>query len=414
MPAWTPALPIRARPGREGEAWRLLVLLFTEALSSYMLRPVVPLLAVALGAGPAIAGTLLATQEAVSALVRIPAGAMAVVVGRRSVLLVCFVGGMLAAALFVLAPSIGWLFLAQVLWGASTASFWPVQWAYLTDLAMPQQNAAVVGFGMGVSGLGLLVGPLAGGAAADAWGMRAPFALVGFLMVASFAVVWMLPRWTGRTAAGELLLLGAARAGRRALAMLRHRPVAASCAGSFINQTVDGASTVFIPLQLHAAGLPIAAIGALITMRKATTVLMRFLFPALNRRLPLSAIVAAGFALDLGGLTAFALAGQWWWLALAALVSGTGGGVGEPAAKTLVANSTRDEQRDLGLSVEGTALVIGRATGAVGLGVLAATAGVTSAMLAAMLMLAGLATGVALWWRQVERPRPAAAMAFGN
>jgi predicted MFS family arabinose efflux permease len=401
--------PVQPLPGREVEARRLAVLLFGEGLSANMLRPIVPLLATAIGAGPAVAGTLLATQELTAACVRIPAAVTSVAVGRRRLLLWCFVSGAVTCAIFVAAPAVGVLFVAQALWGASTASFWPVQWAYLTTLMPPGQYAKVMGYGLGVSGVGLVLGPIVAGTLADLWGLRVPFVVVGVWMLIALAMVLGVPA-AGRVAGGDLWG-DIARSTRRALRLLRSMPVLASCAGSFLSQAADGVATVLIPLHLHASGYPIAFIGAVVTTRKVMTVATRFLFSALTQRLGLVGVVGLGLALDLAGIAGLVWFEGWAGLLFAAFVSGLGGGAGEPAAKTLVVQRTEGDERELGLSVEGTALVLGRAAGAAGFGLLIAAAGAVNAAVAACAALAVLGVGVVWWWAALlgksARPVPA-------
>jgi predicted MFS family arabinose efflux permease len=401
--------PVRPLPGREGEARRLAVLLFGEGLSANMLRPIVPLLATAIGAGPAVAGTLLAAQELTAAFVRIPAAVTSVAFGRRQLLLWCFASGAVTCAIFAVAPAVGMLFLAQALWGASTASFWPVQWAYLTTLMPPGHYAKVMGYGLGISGVGLVLGPIVAGALADLWGLRLPFIVVGAWMLVALGMIWTLP--AAERAAGGHLWAEMVHSTRRAFRLVRSMPVLASCAGSFLTQAADGVATVLIPLHLHAAGYPIAFIGAVVTTRKVMTVATRFLFSALAQRLGLVGVVGLGLILDLIGLAGLVWIEGWIGVLVAAFISGLGGGAGEPAAKTLVVQRTSGEERELGLSVEGTALVLGRAAGAAGIGVLIAALGAVSATIAACVAIAAAGAAVVWWWALLHRPaaRPAAA-----
>jgi MFS family permease len=401
--------PVRPLPGREAEARRLAVLLFGEGLSANMLRPIVPLLATAIGAGPAVAGTLVATQEFAAAFVRIPAAVTSVAVGRRRLLLWCFICGAVTCAIFAVAPAVGVLYVAQALWGASTASFWPVQWAYLTTLMPSGQYAKVMGYGLGISGIGVVLGPIVAGGLADLLGLRLPFVVVGAWMLAALAMVLGFPT-AERLASGDLLG-ELVRSTRRALRLLRSMPVLASCAGSFLSLAADGVASVLIPLHLHATGYPIAFIGTVITTRKVLTVATRFLFSTLTQRLGLVGVVGLGLILDLVGIAGLVWFNGWAGLLFAAGISGLGGGAGEPAAKTLVVQRTGGEERELGLSVEGTALVLGRAAGAAGIGVLIASVGAVRGTLAACLALAILSAGVVWWWAMLHRPvvEPAAA-----
>jgi predicted MFS family arabinose efflux permease len=392
--------PVRPLPGREGEARRLGFLLLTEALVANMLRPIVPLLATSLGSNTAVAGTLLAMQEVTASFVRIPAAVAGVAIGRRLLLLTCFAMGAATCAIFGLAPAVGMLFVAQALWGASTAAFWPAQWAYLTSLMPKGQYARVLGYGMGISGTGVVIGPLISGPIADLWGLRAPFVVVGVWMLVAAGLAWTFPR---EPRAGGNVGAGLAASARRTIALLRFQPVLASGAGSLLTQVADGVVIVLIPLYLHAAGYSVAFIGAVVTARKIMSVTTRFLFSTFARRFGLPGVVALGLGLDLVGVAGLVWLEGWVPLIVAAMVSGLGSGAGEPAAKTLAVQRTDGEDRDLALGIEGTALVMGRAAGSAGIGILAQALGLVRATLVICIALAALGVAIVWWWFRIDQ-----------
>jgi EmrB/QacA subfamily drug resistance transporter len=88
--------------------------------------------------------------------------------GRRRVLLVGLAGFTAASAACALAPSIGWLIAARTVQGAGGALIMPLAMALVSAAFPPAERARAMGLFVGLLGLGVVGGPVVGGAVAEA------------------------------------------------------------------------------------------------------------------------------------------------------------------------------------------------------------------------------------------------------
>jgi MFS transporter, DHA1 family, tetracycline resistance protein len=171
----------------------LLFILLTVALDSMgmgILAPVTPQLILELsGAGLAQAavfgGWLTAAFAAMQFLAGPLLGSLSDRLGRRPVLLVSLAAFGLSYVLMGIAPTLAWLFAAQLLtglFGATPAT----AGAYIADVTPPAQRARHFGSLAAAFGTGLIIGPAAGGLLA-AHGTRVPFFVAAALSLATVA-----------------------------------------------------------------------------------------------------------------------------------------------------------------------------------------------------------------------------------
>ncbi|MCC7462810.1 MAG: MFS transporter [Gammaproteobacteria bacterium] len=171
----------------------LLFILLTVALDSMgmgILSPVTPKLILELsGAGLAQAavfgGWLTAAFAGMQFLAGPVLGSLSDRLGRRPVLLVSLAAFGLSYVLMGLAPTLAWLFAAQLLtglFGATPAT----AGAYIADVTPPAERARHFGTLAAAFGTGLIIGPAAGGLLAE-HGTRVPFFAAAALSLAAVA-----------------------------------------------------------------------------------------------------------------------------------------------------------------------------------------------------------------------------------
>lgn len=141
--------------------------------------PVLPLYARDFGVSTAVVGLTFTAFGLARLVLNIPAGIWADRGGRRSLL----IGGPLVTAVGMigsgLAPTI-WVLLAwRLVAGAGSALYMTGAQIYLIDIAVDDQRARYIATNQGALLLGVSVGPAVGGLLADAYGLRAPFLVVG-------------------------------------------------------------------------------------------------------------------------------------------------------------------------------------------------------------------------------------------
>ena len=114
------------------------------AYSSYAIcrTPLLPLFARDLGADPPLVGVVVGASTLTGVFVKLPAGALSDVLGRRALLVA---GALVFAALpftYLAVAGLGVLIALRVLHGSATAIFGPVASASLSDLAPPHRRGA--------------------------------------------------------------------------------------------------------------------------------------------------------------------------------------------------------------------------------------------------------------------------------
>jgi DHA1 family tetracycline resistance protein-like MFS transporter len=118
-------------------------------------------------------------------------GALSDQFGRRPVLLLSLLGTGLSYLGLALAPSLPWIFAAQILNGLTGASFAVVS-AYIADISKPENRAQYFGLIGTTLAIGWVIGPALGGLL-SIWGLQFPFmvaAIVTFLnLLYGFLVV---------------------------------------------------------------------------------------------------------------------------------------------------------------------------------------------------------------------------------
>ena len=100
-------------------------------------------------------------------------GALSDRFGRRPVLLISMLGLGLDYILMALAPTLGWLFVARVISGITSASFSTAN-AYIADVTPPEKRPAAFGLMGAAFGIGFILGPALGGYAGS-FSPRLPF-----------------------------------------------------------------------------------------------------------------------------------------------------------------------------------------------------------------------------------------------
>jgi DHA1 family tetracycline resistance protein-like MFS transporter len=212
----------------EGPGLRLPVLFATallNALTGTIMIPVIPKLAEALSGSAdraAIYVGLFSAAYAGAMLLFSPLqGMLSDRFGRRPVLLASVLGGAAQFLLMAVSPSLGWVFLARTVGGATSASTAALN-AYIADVSEPDTLASNFGWMAAAFAMGLLLGPALGGFLGEI-DVRLPFYVAAALGAANWLGVLLFlpeslpPSRRSRVRLGEANPLGA-------LAFLAKRP----------------------------------------------------------------------------------------------------------------------------------------------------------------------------------------------
>jgi DHA1 family tetracycline resistance protein-like MFS transporter len=152
---------------RQPRLFFIIVTSFINSIGYGLVAPVLPRLVETLGkGGSSQAGyyyTLLITTFAVTQFLFAPTmGRLSDHFGRRPLLLLAITGLGIQYVIAATAQSVVWLFVAEVIAGASGGSIVAVG-AYVADISPPEKRARSFGTIWGVAAVGRMVGPLAGG-----------------------------------------------------------------------------------------------------------------------------------------------------------------------------------------------------------------------------------------------------------
>lgn len=116
-----------------------------------------------LGATDSQVGILVAAPGILAMLLMVPSAPISNRVGRRRVMILSTIAGVLAAILYLIARSFQQLLVAQLVFGASNAFFWPSNLAYSCEVARPGAISQAQAANTAAQGVGLVLGPIVAG-----------------------------------------------------------------------------------------------------------------------------------------------------------------------------------------------------------------------------------------------------------
>ena len=155
-----------------------------------VIAPVLPLFAKSFGVSTATIGLTLSFFAVARLVLNVPLGVLSDRRGRRMLL----VAGPLVTSVGMLgsgmSPDIGVLLAWRLVAGAGSAMYMTGAQTYLVDISTPDNRARFIGTNQAALLLGVAIGPAIGGFAAEAWGLRAPFYLVGASALVASAYAW--------------------------------------------------------------------------------------------------------------------------------------------------------------------------------------------------------------------------------
>jgi MFS family permease len=353
---------------------------------AFMRVPVLPLYASGQGASPAGVGGIVAGQMAVAALTAVPFGLASDRRGRGQLLFAGTVVSALTSFGLAAAPALWAVALVYAIAGLGVAAFTPAMMSLVGDVAAPGGAARAYGWYTTALYAGFGLGPVLGGLVAEHRGERETFAAAGVLIVVAAGLAVPLLRTSAR---------GPRMGGGSIRAVVENRTVLAGWLLTVAGIGAWGAVLTFLPLLARDRGLGPAAIGLVLGVQAFVNTLVRLPAGWLLDRSPSRRPWAIGGVLAAAGLTAavpFAhRPAAFLWLAAAL---GVVLGVAFVAVGTMLAEASTPATRGQVMGGYSTALYVGMALAAFGLGPVVAgwgyAAGFGLAALCALLM-----TGVA-------------------
>lgn len=263
------------------------------AYASYSLvrTPVLPLYARSLGLDPALIGIIVAGSTITGIFLKLPAGALSDVVGRRKMLLAGALAFAIPPFFYLLAHNAASLLALRFAHGSATAIFGPVMAAVISDLAPRERRGSWLGTYSAAQSAGNAAGQLLGGTLLSVGGFAYPFLTGGAFGLAAFL---LLPRIESSTA-GEPGAPVLARLREGLGTILSDRMIlliSLATAGQYIS---NGALNGFLPLYAsEVAGLEAWQVGLLFGAQTGCVLAFRPLLGTLSDRLGRPPLMAAG------------------------------------------------------------------------------------------------------------------------
>ncbi len=354
--------------------------------------PVLPRFAQDLGAAPELLGLIVAASTITGVVVKLPAGALSDVLGRkRMMVLGClFFAGPPFLYPFVHSPAA--LLALRFLHGFATAIFSPVASAFVADLSRRARGERL-GWFASASDLGAAAGPLVGGLLLFSTESYATtYLIVGGLGLLPLVMVLRLPADERAPATGTGLATRSRQFWRGIAEVVADRAVLVASAMEAALYVGYGAVLGFFPPYARSIGLNDAEIGLVMGAQLATTVLAKPLSGRLSDRLGRKPMILTGLLLCSVVLPLIPGATSVWALGAILGLFGLGVAIVTPSTTALVADLVKAGRMGSAMGVFGTIWDAGEAAGPILAGVLIASFsyGPTFAVIAAVMAMTAL------------------------
>lgn len=322
-----------------------------------MLLIAVPLTAIERGASPGMVGLILSVPHLLPLVLAIPLGGMIARSGGRKAILAGSVGMMAGAWATLILPGLMGLMLAQFLVGTAHMVMILAGQTVVSGLGTGKTLERYFGWYTTCLSGGQLVGPLLAGWLLDHQGAPITFMVTGSVAGLALASGFWLSGSATTGQAAERAQMGY----RAQLRLLRSNPgVQVSIALTVAVVFALGAYGTFLPVYLNSLSLSATVIGALVSLRALSAMLIRPFMPRVIdliggrvRAMWLSAtLVAAGLMLT--GFMSDAL-----FLGMLAVLVGIGSGISQPLSMVVLAETVTGHQRPgaLGMRLMGNRAV---------------------------------------------------------
>ncbi|MBI3595733.1 MAG: MFS transporter [Nitrospirae bacterium] len=369
-----------------GSSFRLLCLIGFLAFVSYDLirSPLLPLFAERLGARPEGIGLIMGVSTITGILLKLPAGTLSDLLGRRRLLLI-------GLSVFALAPyfyfgvhQVWQLILLRTFHGLATALFAPVAMAVVVDLFREGRGEALSWYSS-FTQAGRLSGRMIGGYLLVWFGFQQTFvvcAVIGVVLIALFLML-KLPEDRSKTAVPRLpagrrhesfpaLLQGLREVGR-------DRRVLVTSGMEAILMTASGALMAFLPLYGINVGLHAGEVGLLFGMMGIASILAKPVMGRLSDRIGRRPLIMTGQIICAAVMIFLPWTDGLVGLLLLSLIFGFGEAVIGSSTSAMVADLCKEKSLGSAMGVFGTIMDIGHASGPILTGFLIGLLGYTGA-----------------------------------
>lgn len=334
--------------------------------------PLLPLFARELGAGPASIGFVMGASTLTGIMVKLPAGALSDVFGRRRLLLA---GALVFATMpfsYLAVSTLLPLVLLRFAHGSATAIFGPVASASLSDIAPPGRRGAWLSTYSTAQGAGQALGPVLAGYLIAAGRFDLAFAAAGLIGVGVPIIVagW---RTTSEARATrepwQEFKRGVVEVGRDRLVLV----TSGAHSAQFV---LNGTLNAFLPLYgREVLGLTVTQLGWLFGVQTLTTLAVRPAIGYLSDRLGRRWVIVTGLVVCSAAVLLVSIATTESEIVTAVLAYAAGVATTTAATSAYITDMTRRARYGAAHGVFGTIYDVGDALGPIAAGVLVAAVG---------------------------------------
>ena len=307
----------------------------------------------------AAVGLIVMLNWGAQALLSVPSGSISDRIGRRGIIII---GGLTAAAGFILLPAASTVILIMVVYtiaGFGQGSYSTATAAYPIDLARSGQTARAIGWTQASRQTALFAfGPALGGLLASFLGFNFVFVLAAILAIAAVVLsIALLPKINPmmtrekkpKTSFGVRSTLG-------------NRVIIGALVATFSLQYANNVFASFLPL--YAAGLSLAVIGALFGFQGVMNMVGRPLVGELSNRIKhRTVVIGIGMLLGSGGMFLLSLSLSFELLAASAVLVGLSTGIAIVLILLTIAEQAPRERRGFVIGFFNTSLYLGLGLG---------------------------------------------------
>jgi len=336
--------------------------------------PLLPLFARELGAGPSLIGLVMGASTLTGVVVKLPAGALSDIVGRRRLLLA---GALVFATLpftYLAASTLLVVILLRFAHGSATAIFGPVASASVSDIAPPGKRGTWLSTYSTAQGAGQAVGPVLAGYLVAAGRFDLAFAAAGLIGI---GVPMIVASGHGRSEVvshrdpWQEFRRGIAEVGCDRLVLV----TSAAQAAQFV---LNGSLNAFLPLYgREVLGLSVPQLGWLFGLQTLTTLAVRPAIGFVSDRAGRRWVIVTGLVVCSAAVWLISIAATASAVVTAVLVYAGGVATTTAATSAYITDMTRRARYGAAHGVFGTIYDIGDALGPIVAGLLVAAVGYT-------------------------------------
>jgi MFS family permease len=345
-----------------GKVAAMVAIISLSGLAYGMQLPVLPLYLSSLHIAPPVIGLILGTFGFALVIFEFAWGWWSDHVGVGLPLIITRTGIAVVMLGYGLVQATPWFFVLQFALGAFFCASGPLPWTYFGHVIPRHRRGEAIGLAQTSVVLGVGIGALAGGAAADLLTYRPVFFIAAGFAVASAAVAFATFRDVGPVADSEAVPAVAVRsAGRRLPPYLWPLLVLASI--SILTQFGLSGERGFLPLLANSRGIRATEVGILLTVVSTGSALLMVPVGRLSDRAGRKPVLLMGIVAGTLGLAGYSVASSFSVLLALAALRAFSGAATQPVLITVLSEVTPSRMRGQAMGLFGSIEDIGIAVG---------------------------------------------------